>query len=76
MRTICLPNYSDIFMEKFEETYIYPYINSFSNFYCRFIDYIFFLWNGTNFKNSLRSSIIAILQLKSISNTLKPALNF
>ena len=28
------------------------------------------------FKDSLRSSIIAILQLYSISNTLKPALNF
>ena len=26
---------------------MYPYINLFSNFYCRFIDNIFFLWNGT-----------------------------
>ena len=34
-------------MGKFEKTYIYPYINQFSNFYCRFIDDIFFIWNGT-----------------------------
>ena len=47
MRTICAPNYANIFMRKFEKTYIYPYINQFSNFYCRFIDDIFFIWNGT-----------------------------
>ena len=47
MGTICAPNYANIFMGKFEKTYIYPYINKFSNFYCRFIDDIFFIWNGT-----------------------------
>ena len=47
MGTTCAPNYVNIFMGKFEKTYIYPYINQFSNFYCRFIDDIFFIWNGT-----------------------------
>ena len=47
MGTICAPNYANIFMEKFEKTYIYPYIYQFSNFYCRFINDIFFIWNGT-----------------------------
>ena len=47
MGTICAPNYANIFMGKFEKTYIYLYINKFSNFYCRFIDDIFFIWNGT-----------------------------
>ena len=47
METICAPNYANIFMGKFEKTYIYPYINQFSNFYCRFVDDIFFIWNGT-----------------------------
>ena len=47
MGTICASNYANIFMGKFEKTYIYPYINQFSNFYCRFIDDIFFIWNGT-----------------------------
>ena len=47
MGTIYAPNYANIFMGKFEKTYIYPYINQFSNFYCRFIDHIFFIWNGT-----------------------------
>ena len=27
--------------------YIYPYLTNFSTFYCRFIEDIFFLWNGT-----------------------------
>ena len=47
MGTICAPNYANIFIGKFEKTYIYPYINQFSNFDCRFIDDIFFIWNGT-----------------------------
>ena len=47
MGTICAPSYAHNSMGKFEITYIYPYINQFSNFYCRFIDYIFFIWNGT-----------------------------
>ena len=47
MGTICAPNYANIFMTKFVKTCIYPYINLFSNFCCRFINDIFFLWNGT-----------------------------
>ena len=47
MGTICARNYANIFMGKLEKTYTYPYINQFSNFYCRFIDDIFFIWNGT-----------------------------
>ena len=47
MGTICAPNYTNFFMAKFEKTYIYPYLNQFSNFYCRFINDIFFIWNGT-----------------------------
>ena len=47
MGTIYAPNYANIFMGKFEKTYIYPYINLISNCYCRFINDIFFIWNGT-----------------------------
>ena len=47
MGTICAPNYANIFTGKFEKTYIYPYINQFLNFYYRYIDDIFFIWNGT-----------------------------
>ena len=50
MGTICVPNYANSFMGKFEKTYIYPYINQCSNFYCRFINDIFFIWNGTVIK--------------------------
>ena len=34
-------------MGNFGETFIYPNIHSFSTFYCRFTDDIFFLWNVT-----------------------------
>ena len=47
MGTICAPTYANIFMGKFERTFIYPCIKSFCNFYCRFIDDIFLLWNGS-----------------------------
>ena len=48
MGETCAPNYANIFKGKFEKKpYIYPYINLFSNFYCRFIDDIFYIWNGT-----------------------------
>ena len=47
MGTIFAPNYDKIFKGKFKKAYIYPYINLFSNFYCRFIDDIFYIWNGT-----------------------------
>ena len=40
-------NYANIFMGRSEKTYIYRYINLFSNFSRQFIDDIFFLWNGT-----------------------------
>ena len=72
MGAICTPNYAHIFMGKFEKTCIYPYINQLSNFYCRFIDDIFFIWNGTVIQ--LQETLS--LQLNSISNSLKPALNF
>ena len=47
MGTKRAPNYAHIFMGRSEKSYIYPCINLFSNFSCRFIDDIFFLWNGT-----------------------------
>ena len=45
MGTICAPVYANTFMGKFERLHIY-YLRNFSTFYCRFIDNIFFLWNG------------------------------
>ena len=47
MDTICAPTCANIFMGQFEKLHIYPYFRNFSLFYCRFIDDIFFLWNGT-----------------------------
>ena len=47
MGTICALNYGNTFIAKLEKAYIYPYINSFSNFYCQFIDDVFFPWSGT-----------------------------
>ena len=50
MATICTPAYSNIFMRKFEKLHMYPYLRNFLTFYSRFIDNIFFLWNGTDFE--------------------------
>ena len=47
MGTISAPAYGNIFMGKFEKLHIYPYLRNFSTFYCRFIDDIFSIWNGT-----------------------------
>ena len=46
MGTICAPNYANIFIGKFEKNFIYLWIQTFSHFYCRFIDDILLLWNG------------------------------
>ena len=47
MGTVCAPNYANIFMRKFERNFIYPCVQTFSNFYCRYVDDIFLLWNGS-----------------------------
>ena len=47
MGTICAPAYANIFMEKIKKLYIYPYLRDFSTYFCRSIDDIVLLWNGT-----------------------------
>ena len=50
MGTTCTPAYAKIFVGKFEKLHIYPYLRNFSTFYCRLIDHIFLLWNGTEYE--------------------------
>ena len=47
MGTICAPPFANIFMGKFEETFIYPYIQNLSILYLRYIDDLFLIWTGT-----------------------------
>ena len=47
MGTICAPPFANIFMEKFEETFIYPYIQNLCILYLRYIDDLFLIWTGT-----------------------------
>ena len=47
MGTKCPPSYSNIFMGCFEEKFIFPILTNLSDFYLRFIDDIFLIWNGT-----------------------------
>ena len=61
MGTICAPVYANTFMGKFERLHIY-YLRNFSTFYCRFIDNIFFLWNGRE------SELITFLDTKVYKN--------
>ena len=47
MGTKCAPSYVNIFMGWFEEKFIFPLLTNLSDFYLRFIDDIFLIWNGT-----------------------------
>ena len=47
MGTICAPSYANIFMGKFEDTFIYPFIKDLCKLYLRYIDDIFMIWTGT-----------------------------
>ena len=55
MGTICAPSYANIFMAKFEQQYIYPFIKDMTSLYLRYIDDIFIIWKGT--KEELQSFI-------------------
>ena len=41
------PPFANIFMGKFEETFIYPYIQNVCILYLRYIDDLFLIWTGT-----------------------------
>ena len=47
MGTKCAPSYANIFMGWFEEKFIFLLLTNLSNFYLRFIDDIFLIWNVT-----------------------------
>ena len=47
MGTNSSPSYANIFMGKFEETFIYPFITNLHKLYLRYIDDIFIIWTGT-----------------------------
>ena len=47
MGTICAPSYANIFMGIFQKQYIYPFIESNTKLYLRYIDDIFILWTST-----------------------------
>ena len=80
MGTNCAPSYANIFMGWFEEKFIFPLLTNLSDFYLRFIDDIFLIWNGTktesdNFLKKLMNVILAsnldmtCLKQKSIFST-------
>ena len=45
--TKCAPSYANIFMDLFEEKFIFPILKKLSNLYLRFIDDIILICNGT-----------------------------
>ena len=47
MGTNSAPSYANIFMGKFGETFIYPFITNLHKLYLRYIDDIFIIWTGT-----------------------------
>ena len=66
MGTKCSPNYANLFMGKFEETRILPLLGNKSLYYCRFIDDIFFIFNGTEDELNLIKN-----QLNNVHPTIK-----
>ena len=44
MGTPCAPSYANIFMERFEQKHIYPFIKGKVDLHLRYIDDIFFIW--------------------------------
>ena len=60
------PDYANLFMADFEETYIYPKINGKCPLYLRYIDDIFLLWRW-----SLQELKDFIKELKTIHPTIK-----
>ena len=71
MGTKCAPEYANIFMANFEETYIYPRINGKCPLYLRYIDDIFLIWQG-----SLQELQDLIKEINSVHNTIKFEVNF
>ena len=67
MGTKCAVIYANLFMNHFEEYYIYNRINKKCSFYKRFIDDIFILWNGT--LDDLKTFVHQL-------NTLHPTIKF
>ena len=67
MGTKCAPSYANISMGMFEERYIYPLIEKISNFYLRFIDDIFLIWNGTTDQ---------LMKFKQQINEVHPSIKF
>ena len=47
MGTKCAPSYANIFNGWFEQKFIFPLLANLSDFYLRFRDGIFLIWNGT-----------------------------
>ena len=64
--TICAPNQANILMEEIERNFMYPCLQTISNFYHRFIDDIFLLWNGSE-----KQLLDFIIRLNSRHPTIK-----
>ena len=47
MHTKCVPSYANIFMDWFEEKFLFPLLTNLDNFYLRFIDDMLLIQNGT-----------------------------
>ena len=66
MGTKCAPSYANLFMGKFEETYILPQLLNKSSLYLRYIDDIFFIW-----KNSEAELKSFIKEINKVHPTIK-----
>ena len=78
MGTKGAPSYANIFMDWFEEKFIFPLLIKVSNFNLRFIDDIFLIWNGNKieFDNFLKEINECHPSIKFASELSKIKINF
>ena len=78
MGTKCAPSYANIFMGRFEEKFIFPLLKNLRDFYLRFIDDIFLIWNGTKteFENFLKKITECHPNIKFEYEMSKTGINF
>ena len=57
MGTKCALSYANIFMGWFKEKFLFPLLANLKEFYLRFIDDIFLIWNGTELMNECHPTI-------------------
>ena len=68
MGTKCAPSYANVFAGWFEEKFILPLLTNLSDFYLRFIDDVFLIWNSTITESmTFLKTLMNVIQASNLS---------